>query len=157
MKTFCPNCEKETECNMPIEVYTCSECNEDFADYENPQIARLTARVKELEESDKYDTELTKKRIEEEATMWLGCVEKLQAKIRELEDANRWIPVSERLPKKNGWHEVLREDHTNKYYQDYKFFGLTKNNWLGTYSNFNRIVYWRENLPMPDVPQDGDK
>jgi len=160
MKTFCPNCEKETESTFICEVHCCNECDEDNGNYEKPlttklqsEIARLTERVQELEESDKYDTELTKKRIEVEATMWLGYVEKLQAKIRELEDANRWIPVSERLPKKNGWHEVLREDHTNKYYQDYKFFGLTKNNWLGTYSNFNRIVYWRENLPMPDVPR----
>ena len=33
MKTFCPNCEKETECEFTAELYECKECGEDFAKY----------------------------------------------------------------------------------------------------------------------------
>lgn len=32
-KTFCPNCEKETECTHTAELYECEECGEDFAKY----------------------------------------------------------------------------------------------------------------------------
>ena len=49
MKVFCPTCEKETECNLPIEVYTCTECNEDFADYDNPLITKLESEVERLQ------------------------------------------------------------------------------------------------------------
>ena len=33
MKTFCPNCERETECEFTAELYECKECGEDFAKY----------------------------------------------------------------------------------------------------------------------------
>jgi len=33
MKTLCPNCEKETECEFTAELYECKECGEDFAKY----------------------------------------------------------------------------------------------------------------------------
>ena len=33
MKTYCPNCEKETECEHTAELYECKECGEDFAKY----------------------------------------------------------------------------------------------------------------------------
>jgi hypothetical protein len=36
MKTFCPNCEKETDCSFICEVYFCKECNEDNGNYEKP-------------------------------------------------------------------------------------------------------------------------
>ena len=36
MKTFCPNCEKETECEFQAELYYCDECEGDFASYEKP-------------------------------------------------------------------------------------------------------------------------
>jgi ribosomal protein L37AE/L43A len=32
-KTFCPNCEKETDCTHTAELYECEECGEDFAKY----------------------------------------------------------------------------------------------------------------------------
>lgn len=34
MKAFCPNCEKETECDFTAKLYECKECQEDFASYE---------------------------------------------------------------------------------------------------------------------------
>ena len=33
MKTFCPNCEKNTEREHTVELYECKECGEDFAKY----------------------------------------------------------------------------------------------------------------------------
>ena len=59
MKTFCPNCEKETESTFICEVHCCNECDEDNGNYEKPlttklqsEIARLTARVRELEDEE---------------------------------------------------------------------------------------------------------
>jgi len=37
MKTFCPNCEKDTECEHTAELYECKECGEDFAEYIVPR------------------------------------------------------------------------------------------------------------------------
>ena len=33
MNIFCPNCERETECEHTAELYECNECGEDFAKY----------------------------------------------------------------------------------------------------------------------------
>ena len=41
MKTFCPTCEEETECTLSCEVYECSQCNDDFGDYDMPRISKL--------------------------------------------------------------------------------------------------------------------
>jgi len=38
MKSFCPNCEKETESELTCEVYSCSECEEDNGNYEKPSM-----------------------------------------------------------------------------------------------------------------------
>lgn len=37
MNIFCPNCEKETECEHTAELYECNECGEDFAQYIVPR------------------------------------------------------------------------------------------------------------------------
>ena len=37
MKTFCPNCEKQTDSTFVCEVHMCNECNEDNGSYEKPQ------------------------------------------------------------------------------------------------------------------------
>ncbi len=36
MKIFCPNCEKETDCTFDAELYSCTECDNNFANYEKP-------------------------------------------------------------------------------------------------------------------------
>lgn len=44
MKTFCPNCEKETDCEFQAELYYCIECEGDFAKYITSQtIESLTS------------------------------------------------------------------------------------------------------------------
>ncbi|GEM_PF-3634351 len=46
MKTFCPNCEKETECEFQAELYYCDECEGDFASYEKPAEKELLECMK---------------------------------------------------------------------------------------------------------------
>jgi len=48
MKTFCPNCEKETDCNFDAELYSCNECEEDFASYEKYWKKQACAAVKHM-------------------------------------------------------------------------------------------------------------
>ena len=44
MKTFCPNCEKETDCEFQAELYYRNECEGDFAKYITSQtIESLTS------------------------------------------------------------------------------------------------------------------
>jgi hypothetical protein len=38
MKTFCPNCQKETDSEFICEVYSCNECEEDNSNYEKPSM-----------------------------------------------------------------------------------------------------------------------
>ena len=49
MKTFCPNCEKETDATFVCEVYECKECGEDCENYEKPSAAALTAEISRLQ------------------------------------------------------------------------------------------------------------
>ena len=51
MKTFCPMCEKETDCHFDAELYSCHECGEDFASYEKPQYTALRAENERLREA----------------------------------------------------------------------------------------------------------
>ena len=54
MKTFCPNCEKETDAALVCEVYSCNECNEDYENYEKPLLKRAEAAeayIKRLEQN----------------------------------------------------------------------------------------------------------
>jgi len=116
MKVFCPTCEKETECNLPIEVYTCTECNEDFADYDNPLITKLESEVERLQIAD------------------------MTTRISELEEASRWIPVSERLP------EVV--ELVLCYAPHFHSVEIRWSDKIG-----EAVKYWR---PMPDAPQEGE-
>jgi len=48
MKTFCPNCEKETDGAFICEVYFCRECDEDNSNYEKPTYNTLKNIIQEL-------------------------------------------------------------------------------------------------------------
>lgn len=45
MKTFCPNCEKETDSEITCEIYYCKECDEDNGNYEKPMYRNLISVV----------------------------------------------------------------------------------------------------------------
>ncbi len=44
MKTFCPNCENDTESEFLCEVHSCNDCGEDCGNYEKP-VARMLGSV----------------------------------------------------------------------------------------------------------------
>jgi len=48
MKTFCPNCEKETDSSFICEVYFCKNCGEDNGNYEKPMSKKLKSIIGEL-------------------------------------------------------------------------------------------------------------
>ena len=63
MKTFCPNCEKETDCTFDAELYSCNECEEDFASYEKPV---STAAEKKLQD-------FVKQTMDTVSTIYTAC------------------------------------------------------------------------------------
>ena len=126
----------------------------------------LRARIAELEASDKYDTELTEKRLDEEATLWKRIVERRDTRIAELEDAARWIPVSERLPEYNILvFAIDKYNGTNtaklvlisELQSDMNTVPIMQWEMDGCYfhdNEFSRVTHW---MPLPKLPQDGDK
>jgi len=54
MKTFCPNCEKETECDFTAELYECNECGEDFASYIKPRFKEQNNQIENLKKSQEH-------------------------------------------------------------------------------------------------------
>ena len=133
MKTLCPNCEKETESTFICEVYACRECDEDNGNYEKPLTTKLQSELTRLTE-----------------------------RVRELEDANRWIPVSECNPKYSNWYDVLRYDKTIKQLCQLEgYYFSSESRWQEPmYGENEPVLFWRENLPLPDVsveqPQEGE-
>ena len=82
-KEFCPNCEKETECEFTAELYECKECGEDFAKY----IVSRKASVPDVSMTQDVLTDIkTPRSIENNNPDYYK------------DDVGKWIPVSERLP-----------------------------------------------------------
>ena len=78
----------------------------------------------------------------------------LTARIAELEEKQRWIPVSERLPedKKHYMAVVIncfngsREIYRLRYYGD--------GNWFSWASESNAVTHWKEEPELPESPND---
>ena len=156
MKTLCPNCEKETECEFTAELYECKECGEDFAKYivsRNCNVSDVsitqdvltdikTPRSIENNNPDynnpdyyKHD-ELKKENAELKADL-----KNKNARIAELEAERRWIPVSERLPEEK--QSVLALDRTGTAYH-WEYSRSLSNIFVGYYT------HW---MPMPEPPE----
>ena len=76
----------------------------------------------------------------------------LTARIAELEAAQRWIPVSERLPEDRVTILAAfnnREILTAKYYKYYEGFGSVENYWRIEGWHSGNVTHW---MPLPQPP-----
>lgn len=69
----------------------------------------------------------------------LGTVARLQARIAELENADRWIPVSERLPEQPG-HYLACSIHGHVHLTGFH---------AGRFGSSRELTHWRELPPGP--------
>jgi len=77
----------------------------------------------------------------------------LKAHIAELEAAQRWIPVSERLPEDRVTILAAfnnREILTAKYYKYYEGFGSVENYWRIEGWHSGNVTHW---MPLPEPPE----
>ena len=135
------------------------------------EIERLTQRARELETQLKDEEETyynawkcgwCNERFPTPAEAMdhaLSCeTHPLVQRVKELEDANRWIPVGERLPKVG--EEVLTYSILDKSYNCIGFYVLNSNkkpHWVNE-KTYNDIYpqFWMPLPPLPDVPQEGE-
>jgi len=66
------------------------------------------------------------------------------ARAEKAEAENRWIPVSERMPKDPGWYQVFRKGHSHA--EDGYFRGKT---WSFG-KHYGEVTHWR---PLPEPPK----
>jgi Lar family restriction alleviation protein len=79
-------------------------------------------------------------------------VSDLLSRIAELEEAQRWIPVSERLPEDRVTILAAfnnREILTAKYYKYYEGFGSVENYWRIEGWHSGNVTHW---MPLPEPP-----
>ena len=95
------------------------------------------------------------KELEEENSKLHQAFEDHSMIIAELEDANRWIPVSECNPKYSNWYDVLRYDKTIKQLcQLDGYYFSSESRWQEPmYGENEPVLFWRENLPLPTLPE----
>ena len=80
-------------------------------------------------------------------------LEAADARIAELEEAQRWIPVSERLPEDRVTILAAfnnREILTAKYYKYYEGFGSVENYWRIEGWHSGNVTHW---MPLPQPPE----
>lgn len=89
--------------------------------------------------------------------MYYDCVEQLHhgedeiarltQRVRELEEANRWIPVSERDPKVGHFYQVILTTGISKNIGRGTILFSRATGWSNSYGH---VTHWRENLPLPE-------
>ena len=125
--------------------------------YELNENIKLTARIAKLEaENERLKEELqyekTRSQLNLEAeerrmlniTYYCAEIDRLNARIAELEAAQRWIPVSERLPV-GGKVLVLWKDRT--IHLDWTFIDGGRYYWWNSGDN---VTHW---MPLPQPPE----
>lgn len=78
--------------------------------------------------------------------------DKLRKRVAELEAAQRWIPVSERLPEDRATILAAfknREILTATYYKRYEGFGGVENYWHIEGWHSGNVTHW---MPLPELP-----
>ena len=108
------------------------------------EIQKLNTRIAELE------GELDR-RIRMPKDLWFQVAE-LSTRVNELKAAQRWIPVSERLPEDRVTILAAfnnREILTAKYYKYYEGFGSVENYWRIEGWHSGNVTHW---MPLPESP-----
>jgi len=72
----------------------------------------------------------------------------LRARIAELEEAQRWIPVGDRLPERDGEYLVV----TANVYVHIAYFKKSIKEWCKGNEIFHRVTAWQDK-PLPPAPE----
>ena len=101
------------------------------------------------------ETELAERitELEAEVTKCHELQDSYCDRIAELEEAQRWIPVSERLPEDRATILAAfknREILTASYYEHYKGFGGVENYWHIEGWHSGNVTHW---MPLPSAPE----
>ena len=89
-------------------------------------------------------------------------IEKQEARIKELEaKAPRWIPVTERLPKKQAWYHVaIRDKKTMRVSVEQDLYAVETAKNFGHEIGFCKADRWPEReeliawMPLPEAPEE---
>ena len=131
-------------------------CVETLCKYALALIERLTAEVadlrKELEWKDMVIALAQRKQAEAEAER------------DALREKQRWIPVTERLPEKQGWYHVaIRDEKTKRIAVEIDLYSIeTAKNFGheigfckdGRWDGREKVIAW---MPLPEAPEGGEK
>jgi len=77
----------------------------------------------------------------------------LKARIAELEEKQRWIPVSERLPVDKKHYMTIVMDCLDGSRDVYRLRYRGDGNWLSWESEFQVITHWKEEPELPEVQE----
>ena len=78
--------------------------------------------------------------------------DELRARIAELEEKQRWIPVSERLPEAKGHYMAVVVDgfDDSRSVETLRYFG--DGDWF-TWSDWYVVTHWKEEPELPEVQE----
>ena len=72
-------------------------------------------------------------------------IERLEQRIAELEAAQRWIPVEERLPEEGDIYQVVKQSEAGAYTTHCYYYG----NGLWDVMS-DQVSHWMNDFPLPD-------
>lgn len=129
-------------------------------------IERLTAENVVLPDGEASAIESLRKEIEWK-DMVIAIAQRKQAEAEAERDAlrekQRWIPVTERLPEKQGWYHVaIRDEKTKRIAVEIDLYSIETAKNFGHEIGFckdgrwdvrEKVIAW---MPLPKAPEDGD-
>lgn len=149
-------CCAEGECKDCAMHEDKQRCQENLLDKAADLIERLTAEnaglCKEIEWKDMVIALAQRKQAEAEAER------------DALREKQRWIPVTERLPEKQGWYHVaIRDEKTKRIAVEIDLYSIeTAKNFGheigfckdGRWDGREKVIAW---MPLPEAPEEGEK
>ena len=139
-------------------------CQENLLDKAADLIERLTAENVVLPDGEASAIESLRKEIEWK-DMVIALAQKEQAKAEAERDAlrekQRWIPVTERLPEKQGWYHVaIRDKKTMRIAVEQDLYSVETAKNFGHEIGFCKANRWPEReeliawMPLPEAPEE---